>query len=619
MADSRAYEFTMNFVSTSDKYRQQFVDKWEEVMSNFMVTPDYDNTNGGVKTPYRRGKSFGDNPSQRNQVVLKDFETHKAVMTYASKLARSLFGDMHHEYVRARPSGWEDWQKGRTATRLLRYTFGLEGHFRTFVEALVDMLIFGTAIIESPWKYEERSILSRTVTTTPYGMLSDFQRVTMPTYDDVCLRNIDPMDFYPDPSRYRLYEMSGYAKRFRMNSMEARRMKIYDQTAVEKAISKGSSPAPENKDSFRRGLDQPTDTQGLSEFKPMVGYEYWGDVPDGVPLRMETGKLANSNETGGRGVITILNGEVVRNDVWPLADYCLPAHAFIINPVNGRFYGVSPAEVIRWDQSFADAMKILVCKAAIRQVHPPIAYDSDADFDPAKLREWRADLPIPIRGGPSAIGTLRYDANLPNGMSVLNSIKAGIQEGSGALGAIQGQDGPDREAATVGSQRLQFAMDRPELAAMVIENECLPPLAKGVLRRCQQFVEDDESLQRRIGMEPETSLSDIMGDFEVEFIGSRMSLNRQQKLQAYQTLASLAPAFPALQLIMPTQELAKELVGDMLELPEVASAIGSAGQEQNVMQNAAAMQLAGGRGPAGNGVPQQPQPPGMLPAQAAGS
>jgi hypothetical protein len=162
-------------------------------------------------------------------------------------------------------------------------------------------------------------------------------------------------------------------------------------------------------------------------------------------------------------------------------------------------------------------------------------------------------------------------------------------------------------------------MDRPELAAMVIENECLPSLARGVIRRCQQFVEDDDSLRRRIGTEPETSLADVMGDFEVEFIGSRMSLNRQQKLQAYQTLASLAPAFPALQLIMPTEELAKELVGEMLELPEVASAIGSASQQQNMMQNAAAMQLAGGRGPASNGVPQQPQPPGMLPAQAAGS
>jgi hypothetical protein len=36
------------------------------------------------------------------------------------------------------------------------------------------------------------------------------------------------------------------------------------------------------------------------------------------------------------------------------------------------------AEVIRFRSSFADALKMLVAEA-IRSVHPPIAYDADAD------------------------------------------------------------------------------------------------------------------------------------------------------------------------------------------------------------------------------------------------
>lgn len=615
MADpNRAYEFAMGFVSASSEYRGQFVDKWQEVLSNFIVQPNYD-ASYSLRSPYRRNDVY---KSSKKQIVLKDPETHKLVMTYASKLMRTIFGDMHHEYVRARPTGWEDAEKGRTVTRLLRYDFQIPGHFRTLAEAVIDMILFGTSVVEVGWRYQEEDLPVRTVGMTMSGPVDTVARQRVVTYDDVCLRNIDLQDFYPDPGRYRLDEMGGAAKRFRMNAQAARALGdhgLYLPARVEEAIGKGASgvdPAA-LKDNVRAGQDQPEIAKSFGEFDDMIGYEYWGILGDDVEVEDEDGKV----HKGEKGVITVLNNVVVRQDLWPLTDCTLPFKSLVINPVVGRFYGISPAEVVRFDQSFADALKILLAEAVIRQVHPPIAFDSSGDPDIAALKAWKADALIGVNGGPNSIGTVRYDANVQQGFAMLSGLQAAMQGASGALGGIQGESGPDREAASVGVQRLQFAMDRPELAGAILEKECLPPIAKSMLRRNQQFL-DEEGLAQRIGEQPAAVwIGDIMADYDVEFVGSRMSNNRQQKLQAFQTLASLAAVIPAFQMVLPTIELAQEITGDLLELPEVAARIG---QDQGVMAtNLMAMMAMGNKGgPAQNGVPEQGQPPGALPAQMAG-
>jgi hypothetical protein len=353
----------------------------------------------------------------------------------------------------------------------------------------------------------------------------------------------------------------------------------------------------------------------VTDFGEMIGYEYWGDVPENMKLRLPDGRDTDE----GWGVITILNGQVVRGDAWPLADYCLPFHSLTINPVEGRFWGVAPAEVIRFDQSFADAIKMLVAEAIVRSVHPPIAYDADADFDPAKLRAWKADLPIPIRGGPNSIGTLQYDADYLNAFRVQAQLTASMQGGGGALGAVQGENGPDRESASVGVQRFDAALGPIEFAALILENEDLPGIARGCLKRCQQFL-DTEGLKKRIGELPESMwIGDIMGDFDVMFFGSRQMQTRQEKLQSWDRLIAWATAVPAARAVIPNLLLMRRIIGDDMEMPEVAAAIGDPeAMQQNVMLEAMMMQAGGQGGPAQNGVPAGAQPAGMLPAQAAG-
>lgn len=596
--------FALAFVAASEQYRSQYVDRWREVIANLIVEPEWVRYNAGM-TPYATtGQGMGRaGRRSKRQIVLKDPETHKIVMTYASKLLRATFGDTRREYVQSEPVGYEDVLKARTTTKLLRYNFSRPGHYRSIAEAFVDMLCFGTSIVESPWKYEEREIPTRSVEIMPDGSeQSRFSTQTVPSYDDVCIRVIDIEDFYPDPSRYRMEEMTGAAKRFRINWFEAKRRRDWPEDAVKKAFDKpsggdnmrGGTSSPDEA-SFRRGLDQPANKDVPTDFRERTGIQYWGDSPRGLRR------------------ITIINTMLVESIPWPHADYALPFHAATINPVVGRFYGIAPAEIVRYDQSFADAIKILLAEAIIRQVHPPLIIDDASDIDQAALREWKADAPIAVKGGTSGIATLQYNANVANGFSMLAGLKDSMQGASGALGALQGAEGPDREAATVGAQRYQMALDRPEMAARLLEEDFLPSLAKGILRRSQQFL-DTEGLKLRVGEMPEPyDIADIMGDFDVRFVGSRMAMSRQAKVQAFQTAMSFLSQIPAAQAMMPTAEIMAFLFGDLLELPELAGQIGNpAAMQANVM----AMEAFGR--PAG-GSPQATPPTGGIPvAQAAG-
>ena len=82
----RELEFVMGFISQSDRYRSQYTDRWEEIVSNFIVRPPA--TDLTLQTsPYRRDyNNVGLYKRHPKRVILKDGETHKVVMTYVSIL-----------------------------------------------------------------------------------------------------------------------------------------------------------------------------------------------------------------------------------------------------------------------------------------------------------------------------------------------------------------------------------------------------------------------------------------------------------------------------------------------------------------------------------------------------
>jgi len=624
------FDFLMGFVSVSKDYKSQFIDKWREVLSNFIVEPHEFAGNSSVGRPYdtprraaRHGYSLDHRNSPGGSIILKDGETHKAVMTYAAGMTLSVIGDPRGEFVQASPVGYEDAEsKAPTTTALLRYCFGLPGHFRTFVEAFVDMILMGTAIVESPWRFQQREMPVREIEFIEgVGEVDTSTRQLVTSYDDPALRVVSNEDFFPDPSESRIQDMPGVAKKFRMTGLQARMMAqrgIYTKDGVEDAINhamkmhkdgRGKSETRDYDDHFREGIDSPYRREQMGDFVPMIGYEYWGDLP------------WEDDEGSSRGVVTALAGQLVRpggSIPYPLSDPELPFHEFVINPVKGRFYGVSPAEVIRYSQDLQDAMMRLLTMAVMRRVMPPVVIDSDADLDVAAIRNWSPDMPIVARGGPNAAGTLNYGADVFSGFNHVALGKQQMQEQSGAVASVQGQPVGGRASATEAQFTQRQAVGRPELAAALVERESMPSVARGVLRRYQQFLDDSEALADRVGEQPNPAwIGDIMGDFDVKFTGSRQAMSRQEKLQAYDRLAGLTAAIPAAQAQVPWNEILQHLIGQVLELPEVAAKVGN---ENDMLINLLLQAMQGQGQGAGNGNSTVPgaEPAGAILAQVSG-
>ena len=68
----------------------------------------------------------------------------------------------------------------------------------------------------------------------------------------------------------------------------------------------------------------------------------------------------------------------------------------------------------------------------------------------------------------------------------------------------------------------------------LIEREYLPPMGRFVLNMSKEFIEDDNDLRRRIGDADGSvaKLSDILGDYDIKFIGSRVEGTRADDLAA---------------------------------------------------------------------------------------
>ena len=130
------HAFAMGFIQNSKHWRSQYIDKWREVIASFIVEPYNGRGSDRVDAPYSKSSNLAGN---RNRgITLKGGETHKIIMTYASKLVLAALGDARSEYVQAEPSGYEDAAKAKTMTKLLRHDFTRPGFFRSAVETAMS-------------------------------------------------------------------------------------------------------------------------------------------------------------------------------------------------------------------------------------------------------------------------------------------------------------------------------------------------------------------------------------------------------------------------------------------------------------------------------------------------
>lgn len=600
-------EFVMSFVDESREQREDFEDIWDEVERSFLVRPYTDESfNANTRYPFRSKRIT--QHTMRGRSILKDPETHQEVMTIISNLALSLF-PQSGGFVQSRPVGGEDTFKSTTVNSLLQYAHRLPGHFMAVFEWLLSMGIYGTGWLEIGWLYKEEPRKFHNVDFDEFGdPVRGSSTFMAPVYDDPNYEVIDIRDFFPDMSNCNRKTALGMAKRFWVTKQQADirvEQGIYEDDAVSNAIdSRSANDSTDNED---HESDDQTDLSHRKtahpDFLRMTGFEYVGTTP------------FDSKDDFSRRIITVIEGETVRNDPWPRE---FPWFDVKIIPRLGSWYGISPGEVIRHDQDFADMLKMMLADAVVKATHPPHIYNKNAEVDVAKLRAFKPDVPVGANS-VDAVKQLDYNPPVQAAFAMYGGIKGQMREASGALDTVQGlPTGTKRLSATEFASTSAQAFSRPEMFNVVVEREYLPPAGKFTLSLFQEFLEPGtDDLQRRVG---ETSipvdLSDILADFDVEFIGSRIESDRNQQLAASREIFQ-AGANPLLSQLIPWIPFLKKYFERLGEY-EIAAMVGN---PQLVQLHLMLGQLANPNPQGGNGNLTSPaaSPPGLIPAQVAGN
>ena len=579
-----ALHYVLDFVDKSEQYRRRYADIWDEVLANYMVSFD---TNGG-NTTYAWNWNNRINgvasrvPGLRGRINvgsrLKDPETHQIVETLSAQAISLALGQ--RDYIQAVPIGMDDPEKARLLSRLLMGVLESPNFFMSNYLGFKDSFIFGTAIMELGWERCQRMQM------TQMGP----QPVTY--RDGPLLRNVDIYDFYPDPSGTRIqHDMVGVAKRFRISRAQASelsRQGVYDPTKTELIILRAKAKL--NVQNSGTGDTRfPSDQKQVGKDTGVLeGFEYWGRVP-----------YATQDGADNR-VITVLEGEVVRDTINPYFDGMIPFKEIVVNPIAGRFYGLGPAEVIRFMQDSADNMLMLFNDAADSAVHAPLLVGSAFGGDPNRLRN-RAPLDIIPCANPDSVAPVPVDLNaLQFASQDLMRRKMTMREAGGATNPSQSIASSDRQTATEISTLAQAASQRSELMVQIYERDYLSWLGKAIHYRVRQY----GSPQMVATLEGEpfmVRMEDIDYEADVRFVGSLHAKSKMQRASEWQQALTVLSQ-PDLVLMFPDPVM--QYLRDVLDIKDAPMIVQRAVQQLQMkmlietMQNVASNDQSEEAGPA---------------------
>ncbi len=585
-----------------------------EVLRNYMMIPRRPATMNNMDMP---------------RPVLKDTETHVIIETLLSKVLLSSLSEMG--FLQALPVGLEDAGSAITTSALLERTFRIGQNYRNMYVAFKEAFLWGATTIWPSWVFEETDMEVQRVEIDPLTgqefLLSNQERRV--TRDDIELIPVDVDDFFPDPGHDTVANMPFAARRYVIPTHKALDFADegrWDKEQVNKAIMKGSrendttktsgsSSDPERttqlqSKSWRDSIDRTTHMQDNPEFKPLIAFEGWGEVPynprDGIRRRR----------------LTMLNGVMVESRPSPIRTIQrIPCADFVVNPILGRWRGVSPGAVARFSQDFADALLMCLAGAVVRKTDPPILYDEHAGGNIAQLKAWRGPMKVRNINGFKEID---YNPQIQEAANLYGLLKVNMEEGTGAQGGIQGQGlGSKRFSATEAAQTFQAQLGRPEMMAQLFEAAPLPQLGVLCLEMYQQMLVTTQEVKKRVGVDKYTKreprLADIQGEFDIKFVGSRRMRSKEVQLQfiersmqLFGSIPGAAPMYPWAPALLKWLELA--------DLRDIESMVADPNGVEDYM-TAHLMAASGGQAPiSGNGstLPSL-DIPGLAPAQAAGT
>jgi hypothetical protein len=575
-------DFVMEFLAKSDALKSRYVHTWNEVLENYMVLP----------TGWHQSVVFGGgtlpNRMERNnrRSLTKNPETHQIVETLAAQ-GIALILPKRGSFIRAVPMGEDDPVKADQVSKIIMAVLRGEGVRRTIYQILKDSFIFGTSILELSWETRSRWEMVKQQVFSPEGELLGTRYVPEEVIyrDRPMFRAIDIYDFYPDPSGTRIQEdMFGVAKRFRSGRHQIESLAasgVYDYDATTRAISNvsvsanGTSGDLGESGNFQSRFRSESRTTA-SHYGVMRGFEYWGHYP---------GRVSGADPYRNR-VITLLEGEVVRSRINPYKGGRIPFKEFTVNPVQGRFYGLGPAEVVRFQQDSLDSIDMTITDAVNLMTNPNllVGIGFRGDVDELKYRQFNGVIEC---HDVKSVGLIPQDFGaIAVGQQEIARRTQMIRNASGATDTPQAIGSSTEKTATETSILTRFATQRINSVIELMESDDWPWVGHGIHDMLVQFGEGSDIVTKLHGEPLLIPFEDIDTDADIMFVGSQVAQSQFQALQGNSNALNILGTNPE------AVEQYPDLVERILESLEIPDAKKQVARAIEVAQQRRALQVA---------------------------
>jgi len=557
-------EFMLEFINAASVPRQPLIPVWREVFDNYLVSPFRNKIDIEGFATGRLRIGGGSNFNALNVgSVLKDPETHQIVERLSQQAIQLMLGS--RDPIKAVPLGKDDPEKARLLGKLIQSVVEAPGVKRTLYQIFKSAFIFGTSYLEIGWETRSRQQVVPMPKLDSLGGLLGIDLVPEDIIyrDRPLFREIDIFDMYLDPSGTRIQEdMFGVIKRFRITNQEALQLAnegVYDLEDVKRAIRIGGQEPRAGQaggsDTAIVGGDTKwpdINTRLPNRLGNNIGFEFWGESPikasDGVSNR----------------VMTMINGVRVRSRINGFMDGNIPIKDFTINPVSGRHWGLSPAEVIRFLQDSADNLLMVFNDAADLAVRSPLLVGAQFGGDPTQLREARP-LDLIDCNDPKAVLPVPRDLNvLQFAAQEMIRRKQTMREASGATDPLQAIPSGGEKTATEISTLVQIASQKVDVMVGLMESEDFPWMGRTIHSRLKQFVQDGGAIASLAGEIMNVPFDAIDIEADVRFVGSRQAQNKFQRTAALEKAIAVLGQNPEVPMMFP--ELVTRYLRDGLDI-----------------------------------------------------
>src|SRR3972149_158123 len=287
--------------------------------------------------------------------------------------------------------------------------------------------------------------------------------------------------------------------------------------------------------------------------------------------------------------MTVLNGVLVESRKNPFRmKRRIPMFDFVLNPIAGRWRGVSPAQAARFKQSFLDALLMGLGAAIVRASSPPFLLKQGSGINEDDLLAFRWDRPLrSTHDLDRVLKQIPYAPPIQPTMELYAMLTQQIRRQSAASDPVQGLGfGSKRMSATETQFLGRQSLTRPEMTSAFLELDKLPALGKGLWELNRQFLTSPEDIAERVPakLADAATLENLHTDRDLRFVGSRKMQTKQMRLQALMQILNVVGSIPGAAPKFPFEEVFVEIL-ETLDLKKLEGFVGNPARAEEFVEN----------------------------------